>query len=138
MPLKRLGVPLSGVTRTGDTADGYRVMSARRLSHAHNPLSFLELALVTAVLGVAAAVAVPEFLHLRQGANDDAAKSRLTQAVRTLELRHSTAGTFAGATLPSGLRLHAVGRGSFCVETTAGGHIWHASRNAKPASGACP
>ena len=80
--LTRLGVPHSGITRSGDTADGYRVMSAPRLAHAHTPLSYLELALITVVLGVAAAVAIPEYWHLRQDANDDAAKTRLTQSAR--------------------------------------------------------
>ena len=79
-PLVRLGIPRSRITRTGDTADGYRVMSAGRLAHAYSPLSLLELALVTIVLGIAVAVSVPEFLDLRQDASDDAAKSRLTQA----------------------------------------------------------
>src|SRR5437868_7790465 len=102
IPLTRLGIPRSGITRTGDTSDGYRVMSVRRLAHAHNPLTLLELGLVTVVLGVAAAVAVPEFLHLRQDANDDAAKTHLAQAARTLELHLARAGTFAGASLPSG------------------------------------
>jgi Tfp pilus assembly protein PilE len=138
-PLTRLGIPLSGITRTGDTADGYRVVSVRRLAHARGPLSLLELALVTVVIGIAAAVAVPEYLHLRQGASDDAAKSRLTQATRILEQRHAAAGTYSGATLPEGVRLQAAGRGSFCVQTTAGDNVWHAAgAHGKPASGACP
>jgi len=127
-PLTRLGVTHSGITRTGDTADGYRVMSARRLTHAHNPLNFLEMALVTAVLGIAAAVAVPEYFHLRQDANDDAAKSRLVQAERNHE---------AGTAVPAGVRVHAAGA-SYCLETTAGGRVWHALGQAKPVSGACP
>ena len=127
-PLTRLGVPLSSITRTGDTADGYRVMSARRLAYAHNPLTFLEIALVAAVLGVAAAVAVPEYFHLRQDANDDTAKSRLVQAGRNVE---------TGAAVPAGVRVHAAGS-SYCLETTVGGRIWHALHHAKPASGACP
>jgi len=128
VPLTRLGVTHSGITRTGDTADGYRVMSARRLTHAHNPLSFIEMALVTAVLGIAAAVAVPEYFHLRQDANDDTAKSRLVQAGRNVE---------AGAAVPAGVRIHAAGA-SYCLETTVSGRVWHALRHAKPASGACP
>ena len=136
--LNRLGIPHSGITRTGDTADGYRVVSAGRLAHAHGPLSFLELALVTIVVGIAAAVAVPEFMDLRQDASDDAAKTRLTQATRSLERHHAAAGTYAGAAIPGGVRLRAAGRGSFCVETTAGENVWHAAQNAKPASGACP
>jgi hypothetical protein len=127
-PLTRLGVTHSGVTRTGDTADGYRVMSARRLAHAHSPLSFLEIALAIAVLGVAVAVAVPEFLHLRQDANDDAAKSRLVQAERNVA---------AGAAVPAGVTVHAAGK-SYCLETTAGSHEWHAAPHARPAPGACP
>jgi type II secretory pathway pseudopilin PulG len=111
-------------------------VSARRLTHPNNPLSFLEIGLVVAVIGVAAAVAVPEFLHLRQDARDDAAKSRLTAAARTLEARHAAAGTFAGVNLPASVRIHAA-RGSYCVETSAGDHVWHATRHAKPAAGAC-
>lgn len=135
VPLTRLGVPRTGITRTGDTADGYRVMSAR-LAHAHNPLSILELGLVVAVIGVAAAVAVPEYLQLRQDASDDSAKSRLSGAAQTLEAHRRTAGTFAGAGLPAGVRLHA-SRGSYCIETNAGGHFWHAARHAAPAAGRC-
>ncbi len=112
-------------------------MSARRLAPGSSPLSLLELALVTAVVGVAAAVAVPEYLQLRQDANDDAAKTRLAQAARTLERHHTSAGTFAGAALPSGVRVRTA-HGSYCVETTAGSHTWHAARGAKPSSGACP
>ena len=96
-----------------------------------------ELALVVAVVGLAAAVAVPEYLSLRRDANDDAAKARLTAAVRTLEARHVATGTFTGAALPASVRLH-TGRGSYCVDTTAGDHGWHASRHATPLSGACP
>jgi Tfp pilus assembly protein PilE len=136
VPLIRLGIPRSGITRTGDTADGYRVMSARGLAHPHNALSVLEVGLVVAVIGVAAAVGVPEYLHLRQDASDDAAKSRLSGAARTIEARHAAAGTFAGAKLPAGVRLHAA-RGSYCVETTAGDRVWHAARHAAPAAGAC-
>ena len=102
-------------------------MSTRRLAHAHNPLSLLEIALVTVVLGVAAAVAVPEYLQLRQDANDDAAKSRLVQAGKNLE---------AGSAAPAGVRVHAAA-GSYCLETTVSGRVWHALRNAKPARGAC-
>ena len=109
-PLIRLGIPHSGITRTGDTADGYRVMSAGRLAHAHSPLTLLELALVTIVVGIAAAVAVPEFLDLRQDASDDAARTRLTQATRSLERHHTAAGTYAGAAIPGGVRLRAAGR----------------------------
>jgi Tfp pilus assembly protein PilE len=111
-------------------------MSARRLVHAHNPLSFLELALVVAVVGVAAAVAVPEYLQLRQDASDDSARSRLTGAAQTLETQHRADGTFAGASLPAGVRLHA-SRVSYCIETNAGGRVWHAARHAQPATGRC-
>jgi len=127
-PLTRLGVPLSGVTHTGDTADGLRVMSARRLTHANNPLSFLEIALVTVVLGVAAAVAVPEYLQLRQDASDDSAKTRLVQAGRKVE---------TGAAVPAGVVVHKT-RTSYCLETTVSGRAWHELRHAKPAPGACP
>ena len=137
-PLIRLGIPHSGITRTGDTADGYRVMSVGRLAHTHNPLSLLELALVTIVIGVAAAVAVPEFMDLRQDASDDAARARLTQATRSLERHHAAAGTYAGATIPGGVRLRAAGRGTFCIESKAGDTVWHVAQNAKFASGACP
>jgi Tfp pilus assembly protein PilE len=113
-------------------------VSSGRLVHAHSPLSLLELALVTVVVGIAAAVAVPEFMDLRQDASDDAAKTRLTQATRSLERHHATARTYAGAAIPGGVRLRAAGRGSFCVETKAGENVWHAAKNAKPVSGACP
>lgn len=135
--LTRLGVPQSGVTRTGDTADGYRVMAARRIAHPRNPLSVMEIGLVVAVIGIAAAVAVPEYLHLRQDASDDAAKTRLTRAARTLETHHASAGTFAGAAVPETVTLHTA-RGSYCIQTSTGDHVWHAARHAKPSSGACP
>jgi Tfp pilus assembly protein PilE len=136
VPLTRLGVPRSSITRTGDTADGYRVVSARRLAHPHNPLTVLEIGLVVSVIGIAAAVAVPEYLHLRQDARDDAAKTRLAAAERTLEARHAAAGTFAGVKLPESVRVQAA-RGSYCVETSAGDHVWHATRHSKPAAGTC-
>ncbi len=104
----------------------------------HGSLTFVELSLVAAVLGVAVAVAIPEYMHLRQSASDDSAKTRLTQATQTLARHHASAGKYAGATLPSGVRLRTAGRSSFCVETTAGGHAWHALAQAKPSSGACP
>jgi len=134
-PLTRLGVPRSSVARTGDTADGYRVVSARA-RHLHRPLSFLELSLVLAVVGVAAAIAIPDYLQMQRDANTDSAKARLGDAARTLESRYVSTGTFAGAALPSGVRLHAAG-GSYCIETTADGHVWHAVRHGRPASGAC-
>jgi hypothetical protein len=103
-------------------------MSARRLAHAHNPLSFLEIALVTGVLGVAAAVAVPEYFNLRRDANDDTAKTRLVQAGKNVE---------AGAAVPAGVKIHAAGS-SYCLETAVSGRVWHALRHAKPIAGACP
>ena len=127
-PLVRLGIPHSGITRTGDTADGYRVVTVGRLAHAHNPLSLLELALVVVVIAIAGAVAVPEFT----------AKTRLTQATRSLEQHHAATGTFAGAAIPGGVRLRTAGRGSFCVEAKAGDNVWHAAQNSKLAPGACP
>jgi hypothetical protein len=138
IPLTTVDIPPSGVTRTGDTVDGHRVMPSRRLAHALNPLSFLELALVTAVVGIAVAVAIPEYLHLRQGASDDSAKARLSQAVVALERHHAADGTYAGTGLPAGVRLRATGRGSFCVETKAGDSTWHeAGPHGKPAAGGC-
>jgi hypothetical protein len=136
MPLPRLGVPRSSITRTGDTADGYRVVSARRLAHPHSPLSLLEIGLAVVVVGVAAAVAVPEYLQLRQDASDDSAKSRLAHAAGIVEAHDRSTGTFSGAALPAGVRLRTF-RGSYCVETNAGGRIWHAARHGKPAAGAC-
>jgi Tfp pilus assembly protein PilE len=135
VPLTRLGVPRTGVTHTGDTADGFRVMSARA-GHPHHQLSYLEIGLLVAVLGVAAAVGIPEFLQLQRDANDDTAKTRLVDAGRALESRHATAGTFAGATLPAGVKLHA-SHGTYCVQTTLDSRVWHATRQAKPATGAC-
>lgn len=125
--MTRLGVPLSGITRSGDTADGYRVMSARRPVRANGSLSHLEIALITVVLGVAAAVAVPEYFRLQQSANDDTARTRLVQAGKNVE---------AGAAVPAGVEIH--GRGSsYCLETTVGGRVWHAALHAQPARGAC-
>jgi Tfp pilus assembly protein PilE len=112
-------------------------MSARLVAHPHNPLSAMEIGLVVAVIGVAAAVAVPEYLHLRQDARDDAAKTRLTRVARTLESHHVSAGTFAGAAVPETVTLRTA-RGSYCIQTSAGDHVWHASRHARPSSGACP
>lgn len=103
---------------------------------AHNPLGVLELALLTAVVGIAAAVAVPEYLQLRQDASDDSARTRLAGAARKLEARHHAAGTFAGAGLPAGVRLH-LSRGSYCIETNAGDRVWHAVRHAGTVSGRC-
>jgi hypothetical protein len=137
-PLTRLGITRSSVTRTGDTADGYRVIAARRLNRAHTSLSLLELGLIAIVLGIATAVAVPEYLDLRQDARDDSARSRLTQATQTLERRHVSAGTYAGAALPAGVHVRIVGPKAFCVETMAGGDAWHVSRGSTPVSGACP
>jgi hypothetical protein len=103
-------------------------MAARRLAHAHNPLSFLEVALVTAVLGIAAAVAVPEYFQLRADANDDSAKSRLVQASRDLTV---------GAAVPAGVYVHAAGA-AYCLQTAVGGRVWHELQHAKPVQGACP
>ena len=127
VPLPRVGVPLSGITRTGDTADGYRVMSARRIAHAHHPLSYLEIGLITVVLGIAAAVAVPEYFQLRQNANDDTAKTRLVQAGKNVE---------SGAAAPAGVKIHRTGS-SYCLDTSVGGRVWHAARHAQPARGSC-
>ena len=138
LPLPRLGIPRSGITHTGDTADGYRVVSTRRLAHSHRPLSVLELALVTAVVGIAVAVAVPEYLHLRREAGDDSVKSRLAQAAQALERHRASAGTFAGVTVPAGVRVHAAAGNSFCVDTGSAKHAWHErGPNGKPTPGTC-
>ncbi len=136
-PLTRLGITRSSVARTGDTADGYRVIAARRLNRAHTSLSLVELGLIAIVLGIATAVAVPEYLDLRQDAREDSAKSRLTQATQTLQHRHASAGTYAGAALPAGVHVRSVGPTAFCIETMAGSDTWHVSRGSKPTSGAC-
>lgn len=135
-PLPRVGVTRSGVTWTGDTADGYRVITAPRMT-ARTPLSHFELGLVVAVLAVAVAVAVPEYLNLRQEAKDDSARTRLTQASRALEQQQASVGTYVGAVLPSGVVVSRAGPESYCVQTRSGGHTWHASTGAKPAPGAC-
>jgi len=135
-PLTRLGIPQTSVTRTGDTADGYRVMSART-RQTHHQRSFLEIGLLVSVVGVAAAVGIPTYLAMQQDASDDTAKTRLVDSGRVLESRHATAGTFAGATLPAGVRLNRA-NGTYCVQTTVDSRTWHAARHAKPATGACP
>lgn len=104
---------------------------------AHTSLSRFELGLIAVVLAVSGAVALPEYLDLRQDAREDSARSRLTQAAQALERRHAAAGTYAGAALPAGVLLRSAGRGSYCAETTAGGHPWHAARGLKPTPGAC-
>jgi Tfp pilus assembly protein PilE len=136
-PLPRVGVTRSGVTWTGDTADGYRVITASRRMTARTPLSHFELGLIVAVLAVAVAVAVPEYLNLRRAANDDSARTRLAQATRALDEQQAAVGTYAGAVLPSGVVLRRSGSTSYCAETRSGGHVWHVSTGAKPAAGAC-
>ncbi len=136
-PLPRVGVTRSGVTWTGDTADGYRVITATRRMTARTPLSRFELGLIVAVLAVSVAVAVPEYLNLRQDAKDDAARTRLTHAAQALERQQAAAGTYAGAVLPSGVVLRRAGSTSYCVETKSGGRVWHAWGGARPAAGRC-
>jgi hypothetical protein len=136
-PLTRVGVTRSGVTWTGDTADGYRVISASRRRSARVPLSHFEAGLVVAVMAVAVAVAVPEFMNLRQEAKDDSAKTRLTQAAQELEQQQASVGTYVGAVLPSGVVLRHAGFTSYCAETKSGGHVWHVSTGAQPVPGAC-
>jgi len=113
-------------------------MTARSISRVSTPGSLFELALVAVVIGIAASVAIPEYLDLRSDASEDAAKTRLVQASRALEQHRVTAGTYAGAALPGNVRLRTAGRGSYCAETSASSGSWHATRGAKPASGACP
>ena len=112
-------------------------MIARRATVAHTSLSRFELGLIAVVLAVSAAVAIPGFLDLRRDTKTDSAKSRLARAAQALERRHAAAGTYAGAALPAGVLLRSAGAGSYCVQTTAGGHSWHATRGSQPASGAC-
>jgi type II secretory pathway pseudopilin PulG len=111
-------------------------MSARP-RHPHYQLSYFEIGLLVAIVGVAAAVGIPEFLRMQRDVNDDTAKARLVDAGRALESRQAAAGTFAGATLPAGVKLHA-SRGTYCVQTAVDSRVWHQTRQAKPASGACP
>ncbi len=115
-------------------------MPVRPSARLHRSLSLLEIGLVTTMLGIALAVAIPEYMHIRQGNRDDAARTRLVGAVRTLEQRHAAAGTYSGAVLPAGVSVDAAGRASYCIETKAGDRVWHASGpedGVKPASGAC-
>jgi Tfp pilus assembly protein PilE len=112
-------------------------MQARSTARPHSPLSRLEHALIVVVLGIAAAVAVPEYLDLRQEAKEDSARSRLTQATKSLERQHASAGTYAGAAVPAGVHLRRVARGSYCAETAAGGRAWHVVRGSGPRRGAC-
>jgi len=114
-----------------------RNMAVRRVAAPTNPLSVLELGLVAAVLVVALAVAVPEYVHLRNEAGPDSAKARLTDAARSLASRHRAAGTYAGATVPAGVRLKKATRASYCVETGRGDALWHAGLRTKPSRGGC-
>ncbi len=136
-PLPRVGVTRSSVTWTGDTADGYRVISASRSTGTRAPLSHFEAGLIVAVMAVAVAVAVPEYLSLRQEAKEDSARTRLTHATQALEQRQASVGTYAGAVLPSGVAVRHAGRSSYCVETKAGGRVWHVTTGAQPVAGAC-
>jgi hypothetical protein len=136
-PLPRVGVTRSSVTWTGDTADGYSVISASRRTSTRTPLSHFEAGLIVAVVAVAVAVAVPEYLNLRLDAKVDSARTRLTHAAQALDQRQAAVGTYAGAVLPSGVVVRHAGRTSYCVETKAGGHVWHVSTGTRPVSGAC-
>lgn len=136
-PLPRVGVTRSSVTWTGDTADGYRVITASGRTRARTSLSHFEAGLIVAVMAVAVAVAVPEYLNLRQDAKVDSARTRLTQSAQALDQRQAAVGTYAGAVLPSGVVVRHAGRSSYCVETKADGRAWHVSTGAQPVSGAC-
>jgi Tfp pilus assembly protein PilE len=101
------------------------------------PLSHLEAGLIVAVMAVAVAVAVPEYLNLSQEAKVDSARTRLTHAAQALEQRQASVGTYAGAALPAGVVVRHAGSTSYCVETKAGGRVWHVSTGAQPVTGAC-
>jgi hypothetical protein len=100
-------------------------------------LSHFEAGLIVAVMAVAVAVAVPEFINLRQDAKVDSARTRLTHAAQALDQRQAAVGTYAGAVLRSGVVVRHAGRSSYCVETKAGGRVWHVSTGTPPASGSC-
>jgi hypothetical protein len=58
-----IGLPRSRVTRLGDGADTRNVMPTHR--SVPGSLSLLEIGLVVILLGIALAVAVPEYMHLQ-------------------------------------------------------------------------
>jgi Tfp pilus assembly protein PilE len=113
------------------------VIAASRRTAARAPLSHFEAGLIVAVLAVAVAVAVPEYLNLRQDAKDDSARTRLTQAAQSLEQQQAAVGTYVGATIPSGVVLRRAGRASYCVQTTFGARVWHVSTGSEPVAGTC-
>ena len=117
-----------------------RSITSRRRGPGLRSLSVLEVGLVTIMVGIALAVAIPGYMHLRQESSEDSARARLVEATRILDRRRSTAGTYRGALLPAGVGVGNVTASAYCVETSADGRSWHASGpyGAKPELGACP
>ncbi len=117
-----------------------RSISLRRGGVAIRSLSLLEVALITVMLGIALAIAIPGYMRLEQHGRDDGARSRLADATRVLDRHRSTTGTYRGTVLPAGVEVGSVTQTSYCVETKAGDQSWHASGpyGSKPVQGACP
>jgi Tfp pilus assembly protein PilE len=126
--------------RLGFSANDVRAprLRARRRSAHSSPLSPIEIGLVVAVVGIAAGIAVPDFLHMRHQSQSDPAATRLQDATKGLRQHHAAAGTYVGSPLPANVELVSAGRGSFCLETSSRGTTWHlAGPSGEPLRGSC-
>lgn len=64
--------------------------------------------------------------------------ARLTVAVTNLELQRRTTGSYAGATMPSGVALRRADAAGFCVELADGGQAAHLTGpGGVPTAGPC-
>lgn len=63
--------------------------------------TLIELLVVLAIIGILAAIAIPQYAIYKQGALDSQAKSDLHNMATAMEAYYGSAGTYAGASVPA-------------------------------------
>jgi type IV pilus assembly protein PilA len=96
--------------------------------------TLLELLVVLAIIGILAAIAIPQYATYKQGALDSQAKSDLHNMATVMEAYYGSVGTYAGASVPAVLTNLGY-RQSTNVAATGGGTATGYTLQANPNGG---
>jgi len=94
----------------------------------------LELLVVLAIIGVLAAIAIPQYSNYKQGSLDAKAKSDLHNMANAMEAYYGSMNSYAGAVVPADLTAFGY-RQSANVDSAGGGTVTGYTLQATPLGG---